>query len=168
MIEREPPLNIDSTRFRDILSQFVTGVVAVTALERDSDRPVGLAVNSFTSVSLDPPLVAFCVANTSTSWPRIRASGRCCLNILSDDQRQVSAQLAARGENKFRNLLWSASPSGMPILAGSLAWLECSVEDEHLAGDHVIVVSRVHHADKEGGHGPLVFFRSQYSTFAAH
>lgn len=156
---------LDQRQFRDILGRFATGVVAVTGLEPGTGRPVGLAVNSFTSVSLDPPLVAFCVAHTSTSWPAVRASGRYCLNILGDDQRAVSAQVAAKGGDKFRGVDWSASPSGMPVLPGSMAWLECSLYAEHPAGDHVIVVARVHHADIGEGNRPMVFYSSKYGTF---
>ncbi|ONI82901.1 hypothetical protein ALI144C_17730 [Actinosynnema sp. ALI-1.44] len=157
---------LDARRLRDILGRFATGVVAITGLDPRTGRPVGLAVNSFTSVSLDPPLVAFCVAHTSTSWPVVRTSGRYCLNILGDDQRKVSAQVAAKGGDKFRGLDWSASPGGMPVLPGSVAWLECSLFAEHLAGDHVIVVARVHHADLGDGARPLVFFGSEYGTFS--
>nr|WP_042188686.1 flavin reductase family protein [Kibdelosporangium sp. MJ126-NF4]CEL18394.1 Nitrilotriacetate monooxygenase component B [Kibdelosporangium sp. MJ126-NF4]CTQ97877.1 Nitrilotriacetate monooxygenase component B (EC 1.14.13.-) [Kibdelosporangium sp. MJ126-NF4] len=156
---------LDGRQLRDILGRFATGVVAITGKEPDTGRPVGLAVNSFTSVSLDPPLVAFCVAHTSTSWPVVRTSGRYCLNILGDDQRQVSAQVAARGGDKFRGLDWYSSPSGMPVLPGSMAWLECSLYAEHLAGDHVIVVARVHHAGIGEGVRPMIFFGSRYGTF---
>jgi 3-hydroxy-9,10-secoandrosta-1,3,5(10)-triene-9,17-dione monooxygenase reductase component len=166
--DREPVTDIGEKRFRDILGRFATGVVAVTALEPDGERPIGLAVNSFTSVSLDPPLVAFCVAHTSTSWPRIRACGRYSLNILSAHQQQASAQLAAKGGDKFRDLSWSSSPSGMPVLDGSLAWLECAVESEHVAGDHVIVVARVLYAERTEGTAPLIFFRSQYGVFTPY
>lgn len=158
---------ISPQRFRTILSRFATGVVAVTALDSE-EQPVGIAINSFTSVSLDPPLVAFCIAHTSRSWPRIRVTGRHCLNILGDDQRAVSAQLAGRARDKFDGVRWSPSPSGAPILASSLGWLECSVETEHPAGDHVIVVVRVHHAALgDDRQQPLVFFSSEYRTFDA-
>ncbi|CAM3303691.1 flavin reductase family protein [Kibdelosporangium persicum] len=158
---------LDTRRFRDVLGRFATGVVAVTGIDPRTDRPVGLAVNSFTSVSLDPPLVAFCVAHTSTSWPAVRTSDRYCLNILGDDQRQVTAQIAAKGGDKFRGVDWFSSPGGMPVLPGSLAWLECSLFAEHLAGDHVIVVARVHHAEFGAGVRPMVFFGSKYGTFSA-
>lgn len=158
---------IDPRSFRTILGRFATGVVGITALDADAE-PVGLAVNSFTSVSLEPPLVAFCIAHTSRSWPRIRQSRRHCLNILGGDQRAVSAQLAGRNPAKFDGVDWTPSPSGMPILEGSLGWLECSVEAEHPAGDHMIVVSRVRHASAGSDCGePLVFFSSEYGTFGA-
>ncbi|GAA2585600.1 flavin reductase family protein [Actinomadura fulvescens] len=157
----------DAATFRAVLGHFATGVVAVTGLARG--EPAGFAVNSFTSVSLVPPLVAFCVAHTSTTWPDLRGSGRICLNILSEHQQAVSARLSASGGDKFRDLDWSGSPAGLPVLAGSLAWLECSVVAEHPAGDHDITVAHVHHLGAHPGvpqtAGPLVFFRGGYGSF---
>ncbi|MBB6174541.1 flavin reductase (DIM6/NTAB) family NADH-FMN oxidoreductase RutF [Nocardiopsis mwathae] len=157
---------IDPAEFRRVLGRFATGVVAVTAIDA-AGRPAGMAVNSFTSVSLAPPLVAFCVAHTSTSWPSIRNAGRCCLNILGGGQRPVSAQFAARGTDKFAGLSWSPAPSGSPLLADALAWLDCAIDDEHTAGDHDIVVARVDAAGLGADRDPLVFFGSRYGTFDA-
>ncbi|MFE3449327.1 flavin reductase family protein [Nonomuraea sp. NPDC059194] len=153
--------------FRSVLSRFATGVVAITALDPGTGAPSGLAANSFTSVSLDPPLVAFCVAHTSTSWPRLRAARTLTVNVLAEHQQQVCAQLAARGGDKFAGLAWTRSPGGNPLLEGALAWLECSVEAEHPAGDHVIVVARVHQLDTHADGGPLLFFRGGYGRFAS-
>ncbi|ASU80272.1 flavin reductase [Actinopolyspora erythraea] len=153
-------------RFRTVLSRFATGVVAIAALDTD-DRPIGFTINSFTSVSLEPPLVAYCVTHTSRSWPSIRAARRHCLTILADTQRSVCTRLAGKELNKFEGLRWSSSPTGLPILANSLAWLECSVAAEYPAGDHVIVVARVHHAESGDAEEPLVFFESGYGTFDA-
>lgn len=156
---------IDSMRFRSILGRFATGVVAITAIDPETDAPTGLAANSFTSVSLDPPLVAFCVAHTSTTWPRLRQADRQCVNILSEPQTEICLQLAAKGGDKFAGLEWTSSPSGSPVLSGALAWLECSVETEYVAGDHVIVVARVHHLDKHHDGEPLVFYKGGYGRF---
>ncbi|WP_431898584.1 flavin reductase family protein [Nonomuraea sp. bgisy101] len=153
--------------FRSVLSRFATGVVAITALDPESGRPSGLAANSFTSVSLDPPLVAFCVAHTSTSWPRLRAARTLTVNVLAEHQQPVCAQLATKGGDKFAGLSWTRSPGGNPLLEGALAWLECSVEAEHPAGDHVIVVARVHQLDTHADGGPLLFFRGGYGRFAS-
>jgi len=157
--------DIDGTRFRNVLGRFATGVVAITGIDPGTGTPTGLTANSFTSVSLDPPLVAFCVAHTSTTWPRLRPSPRLCVNILGEDQRDVCVQLATKGADKFRDLAWSASPNGTPVLDGALAWIECEIDAEHPAGDHVIVVARVHHLDKNHDGGPLVFFRGDYGRF---
>jgi flavin reductase (DIM6/NTAB) family NADH-FMN oxidoreductase RutF len=156
---------IDARRFRSILGHFATGVVAITAIDPETGRPTGLAANSFTSVSLDPPLVSFCVAHTSTTWPRLREAERHCVNILSAPQRDVCLQFASRGGEKFVGLEWSESPSGEPVIDGALAWLECSVEAEHVAGDHVIVVARVHHLDRHHDGEPLVFYKGSYGSF---
>ena len=156
---------IDSMRFRSVLGRFATGVVAITAIDPETDTPTGLAANSFTSVSLDPPLVGFCVAHTSTTWPKLRNAERHCVNILSQPQTEVCLQLAAKGGDKFAGLEWTTSPSGSPVLDGALAWIECSVESEFVAGDHVIVVARVHHLDKHHDGDPLVFYKGGYGRF---
>jgi 3-hydroxy-9,10-secoandrosta-1,3,5(10)-triene-9,17-dione monooxygenase reductase component len=156
---------IDGMRFRNILGRFATGVVAITAIDPTTGAPTGLAANSFTSVSLDPALVAFCVAHTSSTWPKVREAGRHCVNILSEPQREVCLQLAMKGGDKFDGLEWTRSPGGSPVIDGALAWLECSVEAEYTAGDHVIVVARVHHLDKHHEGDPLVFYRGSYGRF---
>ncbi|GGS46191.1 hypothetical protein GCM10010156_01090 [Planobispora rosea] len=158
---------VDSTRFRSVLGHFATGVVAITAIDPGTGAPCGLAANSFTSVSLDPPLVAFCVAHTSTSWPRVRAATTLTVNVLAEHQQPVCAALASKGGDKFAGLEWTASPSGNPVIGDALAWIDCSVEAEYPAGDHVIVVARVHQLDVQGDSGPLVFFRGGYGRFHA-
>jgi flavin reductase (DIM6/NTAB) family NADH-FMN oxidoreductase RutF len=160
-----PVTDIDGTRFRSVLGRFATGVVAITAVDQDGGQPTGLAANSFTSVSLDPPLVAFCVAHTSTTWPRLRGAERICVNILSEPQLDVCRQLAKKGGDKFADLEWSAAPDGSPVLRGALAWIECSLEDEHVAGDHVIVVARVHNLDRHHDGEPLLFYQGGYGRF---
>ncbi|MEW1693762.1 flavin reductase family protein [Streptomyces sp. NPDC091265] len=153
----------DTDAFRRTLGRFTTGVVAVTGLT-ELNEPTGLAVNSFTSVSLQPPLVSFCAARTSVTWPRLRGTGRICINILSEHQQDVSRHLSARGGDKFRHLSWSPSPSALPVLDGALAWLECSLTAEHAAGDHDIVVAHVDHlASDLTTAGPLVYYRGSYS-----
>jgi len=161
----ERAAGIDGRRFRTILGHFATGVVAVTAIDAETGRPAGLAANSFTSVSLEPALVSFCVAHTSTTWPRLRRAGRFCVNILAESQLEVCLRLAAKGGDKFAGLEWTESPGGGPVIDGALAWLECSVEAEHTAGDHVIVVARVHHLDRHQDGEPLVFYRGSYGSF---
>ena len=156
---------IDAKRFRNVLGKFATGVVAVTAVDSATGEPTGLAANSFTSVSLHPPLVAFCVAHTSTTWPKMRTAGRLCINILAEHQREICLQLATKGGNKFNGLGWTTSPAGHPVLDGAVAWLECSVETEHEAGDHVIVVCRVHSLDKHHSGDPLLFYSGSYGRF---
>ncbi|MEU6379378.1 flavin reductase family protein [Streptomyces sp. NPDC046909] len=155
------PTDIDPDLFRTVLGHFATGVVAITAVDPDTGQPTGLVANSFTSVSLDPPLVAFCVAHTSSSWPRIRAAGRYCINILAEHQQHVSRQMSKKGAAKFEGLDWSPSPGGSPLLDDAVAWIDATPENEHLAGDHLIVVARVR-ALAAAERAPLLFFRGAY------
>ncbi|NUR88847.1 MAG: flavin reductase family protein [Nonomuraea sp.] len=157
--------HLDSRRFRSVLGRFATGVVAITGFDADTGEPCGLAANSFTSVSLDPPLVAFCVAHTSTTWPRVRGAKVLTVNVLAEHQQPVCAQMAASGGDKFAGLAWTSSPGGNPVLDGALAWIDCAVEAEHPAGDHMIVVARVLQLDIHHEGGPLLFFRGGYGAF---
>lgn len=157
------PTTIDDARFRQVLGRFATGVTVVTGLA--DGEPVGLAVNAFTSVSLEPALVAFCVAETSRTWPRLRAAGAFCVNVLADDQEAICRAFAGHPPDRFRGVGWRPGPSGAPILAGALAWIDCTVDAEHGAGDHRIVVGRVSELDVGDDGGPLVFYRGGYGRF---
>ncbi len=128
-------------------------------------QPVGLAVNSFSSVSLEPALVAFCVAKRSRTWPQLRAARGFCVNILAEDQEALSRTFAAPGLDRFMGVGWAPAPSGAPILDHVLAWIDCTVEAEHEAGDHVIVVGRVREMGVAHEGGPLVFYRGGYGRF---
>ncbi len=157
----------DEARFRQVLGHFATGVTVVTGCDESGD-PVGLSVNSFTSVSIDPPLVAFCVGRGSTTWPRIRATGRFTVNILSDDQEAVSRRFATTGAepfDRFEGVGWHPSPTGSPVVEGALAWIDATVEVEHDAGDHVMVIGRVSGLEVAPGGAPLVFYRGGYGRF---
>lgn len=155
---------VDGGRFRQVLGHFATGVTVVAGT--GADGPLGLAVNSFTSVSLDPPMVAFCVARTSTTWPRIRATGHFTVSILAADQEGVSRQFAATGPDRFEGVAWYASPWGAPVVEGALAWIDAAVEIEHGAGDHLLVVGRVSDLGVAREGAPLVFFRGGYGRFS--
>ncbi|MET0521337.1 MAG: flavin reductase family protein, partial [Jiangellaceae bacterium] len=119
-----PPTIITAPRFRDVLGHFPTGVVVVTAMA-PSGGPVGMAVGSFTSVSLDPPLVAFLPDRASSTFPHIRGAASFCINVLAADQEDVCRAFALRGADKFRDVSWSPSPSGTPVLDGVVAWIDC-------------------------------------------
>lgn len=155
---------VDPQSYRRILGHFLSGVAIVTGMGEDG--PAGLAVNSFTAVSLDPPLVAFFPAIRSTSWPRIRAAGHFCVNILGHDQEDVSRRFAMSGADKFAGLGWSPSPHGSPLIDGCLAWIDCSLDGEHPAGDHTLALGRVLAlaATPDAGH-PLAFYRGGYGRF---
>ena len=157
------PTSIDEARFRQVLGHFATGVTVVTGMA--GGQAVGLAVNSFTSVSLEPPLVAFCVGGLSRTWPRLRTAGTFCVNILAEDQEALSRAFAGRPPDRFLGVGWRPGRSGAPILADVLAWIECTVEAEHAAGDHVIVVGRVQDLDVGHEGRPLVFYRGGYGRF---
>jgi flavin reductase (DIM6/NTAB) family NADH-FMN oxidoreductase RutF len=152
---------IDQAAFRTVLGHYPTGVVVVTAT--GDDGPAGLAIGSFTSLSLDPPLILFCPGKTSTSWPRIEAAGAFCVNVLAEDQEQISRTFAGRGTDKFAGLGWRpAGATGSPVLAGVLAWIDCRIERIDEGGDHWIVVGRVLDLEVEREGRPLVFFRGGY------
>jgi flavin reductase (DIM6/NTAB) family NADH-FMN oxidoreductase RutF len=152
----------DSAEMRRVLGHYPTGVVVVTALDRNR-QPVGLAIGSFTSVSLDPPLVAFLPAKTSTSWPRMSDAATFCVNVLGHHQEQVGRQFAVPGTDKFAGISWTRSPSGNPLLPGVAAWIDCERHSTIDAGDHWIVLGRVRGlwADPHVP-GPLVFYRGGY------
>jgi 3-hydroxy-9,10-secoandrosta-1,3,5(10)-triene-9,17-dione monooxygenase reductase component len=146
-----------------VLGHFATGVTVVTGIA--GGGPIGLAVNSFTSVSLAPSLVAFCVGMRSASWPKLRTAGAFCVNILAEDQEALSRAFAGHGADRFTGVGWRPAPSGAPILTGALAWIDCSLEAEYPAGDHVIVVGRVSELDLAQEGRPLVFYRGGYGRF---
>ncbi len=148
--------------FRDTMGQFCTGVVIVAGL--DEGEMTGFAAQSFVSLSLEPPLIGVCPAKSSTSWPRIRDAGSFCINVLADDQRQVSETFAQSGQ--VADIGWRPGISGAPILDGVLAYVDCELEAEHDAGDHTIAVGRVLDIEiLDGTRGPLLFFRGGYGGF---
>lgn len=152
--------------FRHVLSHVPTGVVVVTGA--DDGGPAGLAVGSFTSISLQPPLVGFFCDRASTSWPLVRETGGFCVNVLADHQSELSARFARKGGKKFAGLPYSLSPhTGSPVLDGVLAWIDCEIEREVELGDHTLVVgATLELAVAEAGR-PLVFFRGGYPGLLA-
>ncbi len=154
---------VDEARFRQVLGHFATGVTVITGA--DDSGPLGLSVNSFTSVSLDPPLVAICVSRRSTTWPRIRVTGRFTANILGADQEVVARRFATVTEDRFEGVGWHPSPAGSPVVEGALAWIDVTVEAEHDAGDHIMVIGRVTGLDVAREGPPLVFYRGGYGRF---
>ncbi len=150
--------------YRDAMSQFCTGVVIVTGIHDGS--MAGFAAQSFVSLSLEPPLIAVCPGKASTSWPKLKEAGHFCINVLGEDQRQVSDLFAQRGQ--VADMGWRPAVSGSPILDGVLAYVDCALAAEHDAGDHTIVVGRVLDIDiLDGERAPLLFFRGGYGRFAA-
>jgi flavin reductase (DIM6/NTAB) family NADH-FMN oxidoreductase RutF len=148
---------------RRVLGQFATGVTIVTG--NDAGQPVGFACQSFTSVSLEPPLVLFCPAHSSTSWPRIRNGGVFSVNVLADDQLDICKAFATSGGDKFADVAWHETPWG-PSLDGVLATVHCDIEAVHRAGDHDVVLGRVRRLVTHREAGPLLFFRGQFGLEA--
>jgi flavin reductase (DIM6/NTAB) family NADH-FMN oxidoreductase RutF len=156
---------IDPADYRRVLGNFPTGVTVI-ATHHDGVT-TGLAVGSFFSVSLDPPLVGFCVGKSSNTWTVIEPAGHFVVNVLSDQQTELSGVFAGKGEDKFSGVEWKPGPGhGSPRIDGCLAHIDCSLEQVVDAGDHRIVLGRVHALDvQDGGVGPLLFFRGGYGRF---
>jgi flavin reductase (DIM6/NTAB) family NADH-FMN oxidoreductase RutF/DNA-binding IclR family transcriptional regulator len=160
-----PGAPTDARWFRQVLGQYPTGVCVVTATPPDG-RHAGFVVGSFTSVSLDPPLVAFFPDKGSTSWPRIQSARSFCVNVLSASQEDVCRRFASRVADKFDGLSFRRSPSGSPIVDGVVAWIDCDLESVQDAGDHYIVLGRVRELDVDSPSLPLLFFQGGYGRFA--
>jgi 3-hydroxy-9,10-secoandrosta-1,3,5(10)-triene-9,17-dione monooxygenase reductase component len=168
LTENRRPMDVnalDGRAYRDTMGQFCTGVVVVTGCFES--QPAGFAAQSFVSVSLDPPLVAICPARTSTSWPKVRASGSFCINILGEHQKPICDLFARSGGDKFATVAWRAGVTGSPVLDGIVAFVDCTLVAEHDAGDHLIAVGRVRDLRTvDAGRAPLLFCRGGYGRFS--
>lgn len=156
---------IEAQFFRRILGHYPTGVCVVTAIQPDGVS-AGMAVGSFTSVSLHPPLVAFFPDKSSTSWPKIESAGRFCINILADDQEWLCRRFASKAEDKFEGVSHRLSDAGLPILDDVIAWIDCTLHAVHEAGDHYIVLGEVEALDVARTGRPLLFFQGGYGQFS--
>lgn len=150
---------------RRVLGHFATGVAVIAA--HDGTRPLGFTCQSVVSVSLDPPYVSFCPAKSSTSWPLLRTAGALCINILAEEQSALCRQFAVSGADKFAGVDWGPAGNGAPALAGALAHIEATVELEHDAGDHTVVLARVADLRATEGARPLLFYRGAFGGFSA-
>lgn len=146
--------------FREVLGRFASGVTVVTSIS--DGEPVGMTAQSFTSVSLDPPLVLFCPAKTSAAWPAMRRAGFFCVNLLAQGQDAISNQFARRGVDKFAGIDWSPASTGAPLLDGVLGWIDCTVFAVHEAGDHYLVLGLVQDLGVSEASHPLLFYRAAY------
>jgi 3-hydroxy-9,10-secoandrosta-1,3,5(10)-triene-9,17-dione monooxygenase reductase component len=156
----EVPRIVDPQAMRDVLGHFASGVTVVTAVT--ADGPAGFTCQSFSSLSLDPPLVAFAPGRTSQTWPALRAIGRFCVNVLAEGQDAVSQNFARSGVDKFAGVRWSPSAHGSPVLDGVVAWIDGELWAEYDGGDHSIVVARVLDLGADPGRRPLLFHRGNY------
>ncbi|MEU2128325.1 flavin reductase family protein [Streptomyces sp. NPDC018352] len=162
--ERPP---VDPGEFRRVLGHFASGVTIVTAHDPDDEEgPAGFACQSFASLSLDPPLVTFMVARTSTTWPRIARAGAFCVNILGAGQGELCRSFAVSGADKFAGVAYEAAPAtGSPLLDSVPAWIDCRIQAVHTGGDHLIVVGRVAAMGAVDGADPLLFHRGTFGRF---
>ena len=160
-------MSFDSRHFRDTLGRFATGVCIVTTRGGDG-KPYGVTVNSFSSVSLDPPLVLFSLDRASTSFGAFMEAGHFVVNVLHREQMALSRTFAVTSDEKFAGLAYETWDTGSPVLAGNLATLECEKVACHDAGDHVIMVGHVRrlHSAQEGE--PLLYFRGRYHNIGSH
>jgi 3-hydroxy-9,10-secoandrosta-1,3,5(10)-triene-9,17-dione monooxygenase reductase component len=152
---------VDPSLFRTVLGQFCSGITIVTSLV--DDVPVGFTCQSFSSLSLTPPLVLISPGSGSTTWPVIRQTERFCINVLADEHSGLSTKFAMSGTDKFAGVSWRPSPNGLPTLDDVIAWIDCTLHAEHPGGDHSIVVGEVFDLGARTDARPLLYFRGDYA-----
>ncbi|MGV6874566.1 flavin reductase [Pseudochelatococcus sp. B33] len=156
---------IDPRAFRQCLGQFATGVTVITTLT--DGRPVGVTANSFSSLSLDPPLVLWSIGRKSRSFHAFEAAEHFAINILAADQVDVSQRFSSAAEDKFEGFTWSAGHAGLPLIPGAIAHLECSAAAAHQEGDHILLIGRVLRFVSMSG-SPLLFAQGRYGVVEEH
>ncbi|MFI5865258.1 flavin reductase family protein [Streptomyces sp. NPDC051546] len=162
--ERAP---VSPAEFRAVLGNFASGVTIITSPPGEGEEgPAGFACQSFASLSLDPPLVTFMVARTSTTWPRIARSGVFCVNILGAEQGDLCRAFAVSGADKFAGVAHTPAPAtGSPQLDAVPAWIDCRIHAVHTGGDHLIVVGKVEAMGAAGEGDPLLFHKGRFGRF---
>ena len=155
----------DAKELRRVMGMFATGVTVLTTRDA-SGRPYGLTANAVTSLSLDPPLLIICIDKRAETHPHFFDSRCFVVNILSEDQEDLSTHFAKSGGEKFGSLPYSVNQDGVPVLEGTLAQVECRIVETHEGGDHVIHIGEVRHAEVRGGR-PLLFFQGKYRQLTA-
>lgn len=159
------PLSADPGDLRRAFGCFPSGVTAVCGLADDAS-PVGMAASSFTSVSINPPLVSVCVQNTSTTWPRLRGLQRLGVSVLAEGQDDACHRLSMKRGDRFAGVRWEAGADGAVFVYGATVWLDCSLHSEVAAGDHTIALLRIHGLRAEPDKAPLVFHGSRFRQLA--
>ena len=159
------PAQVSPIHFRQAMSRFATGVAIATAFGADG-QPHGLTVNSFVSVSLDPPLVSFCIDRGALALAHFLEAPGFAIHVLSEEQEELSSRFARRGKDRFQGLAWSRGQTGAPLLAQALALFECERRQAIAAGDHYILLGEVKHATAGSG-APLLYFESRYRRLGA-
>lgn len=153
---------ITGDTFRKVLGHLPTGVTVITADTRAGRT--GMAANSVTSVSLDPPLILLCPAKSSTTWPLIRDAGRFCVNVMAGHHHELAQTFSRKGVDRFAGVTVLERPAG-PALEDAVAWLECELREEHDAGDHTVAIAEVLELEAASDRSPLVFFQGRYGSF---
>lgn len=156
---------IDPAKFRNVLGSYPTGVCVITALDEDGN-PAGMVVGTFTSVSLDPPLVGFLPDKSSSSWPKIAKAGHFCVNVLASDQQDVCRQMAAKGPDKFAGVDFTVSSNSLPVIGNAIACIECKLHSVVDAGDHWFVMGEVLDLEATRDDDPMLFHGGRYGGFA--
>ena len=151
---------VDPRTMRDVLGHFASGVTVVTA--DTAEGPLGFTCQSFSSLSLDPPLVVFAPSRASRTWPRLREIGRFCVNVLAEDQTRLAQTFARSGTDKFAGVPWTRGRHGSPVLEDVVAWIDCELWAEYEGGDHTLVAARVLDLGADPTRRPLVFHRGSY------
>ncbi|WP_040829892.1 flavin reductase family protein [Nocardia jiangxiensis] len=162
---RMDPVSMDPVVLRQAFSCFPSGVTAVCAMI--GDTPVGMAASSFTSVSVDPPLVSVCVQDTSATWPRLRSLPRLGLSVLAEEHDTACLTLSKKVGDRFDGVEWERSASGAVFVHSSAVWLECSLYRELPAGDHGIALLEIDALRADPDTPPLVFHRSRFRRLAS-
>lgn len=145
---------------RKILGKFLTGVTVVTTLDQNQ-IPVGFTANSFTSVSLEPPLVLVCLAQSAGLASVFRRASSFAINILSTEQESTSNSFARKDADRFAKVNWQKKATGSPVIEGCAAWLDCEMYEKIMAGDHIILIGRIQDAEKTARH-PLGYYQGRY------
>jgi flavin reductase (DIM6/NTAB) family NADH-FMN oxidoreductase RutF len=161
-----PVRSFDANELRQVLGTFFTGVTVITTID-SAGRPHGLTANSFNSVSLDPPLILWSQSRAAPSHPTFRACSRFAVNILAEDQIDISKRFARGGIDKFAGVGTHAGEHGMPLIDGCAAWIECRLVDTYPGGDHVVFMGEVEHIARHGRQ-PLLFGDGRYRVAQPH
>ncbi len=157
-------MTIDPREFRNTVGCFATGITIITTIDGDGS-PAGFTANSFTSLSLDPPLVLFCLDRRVASFDAFREGGKFAVNILGNDQQDLSTRFATSGPEKWDGVEFDAMDGGCPLFEGCIANFDCDVHAIHDGGDHVIVVGKVNRMSRsDGSPDPLLYFRGGYAS----
>jgi 3-hydroxy-9,10-secoandrosta-1,3,5(10)-triene-9,17-dione monooxygenase reductase component len=153
---------LEPRAFRDALALYASGITVIAG--HDNDEPLGFTCQSFYSVSIAPPLISFSVMANSSTYPRIRQTGKFSVNVLAEAQQAISDQFALKGKDRWAGIAWRMTSGRNPVIAGTLMWLDCRIVAEHQAGDHYIVIGEVIAMSPNDWHdgAPLLYFKGKY------